>query len=117
MPLDLFYTTFTYTHFTHDTTGWSSDYFLMLNDTTTPNGEFYYCGAECTRHTVTISSDIEQTVYVTAHTWDKRSMGSTCNSLWYNTGKYHMMKAPHDHYYRVFSEGDYQLEPFTLTAG
>jgi len=32
MPLSLFYTTFTYTHFTHDTTGWSSDYFLMLND-------------------------------------------------------------------------------------
>lgn len=116
MPLSLFYSTFTYTHFTHDTSGWASDYFLMLDDQTNPNGEFYYCGAECTRHTVTIESDTEQVVYVTAHTWDKRSMGSTCNHLWYNTGKYHMIKAPHDPYYRVFSEGDHQLEPFTLAA-
>ena len=81
MPLDLFYTTFTDTHFIHDTTGWSSDYFLMLNDTTEPNGSFHYCGEECTRHTVTLMSDTTQTVYLTAHTWDKRSMGDTCNSL------------------------------------
>ena len=117
MPLSLFYSTFTWTHFTHDTTGWSSDYFLMLDDQTNSPGTFYYCGSECTKHTVTVESDTTQTVYVTAHTWDKRSMGSTCNALWYNTGKYHSIKAPHDPYYRVFNEGDHQLEPFVLTAG
>ena len=117
MPLALFHKTFTWTHFTHDTTGWSSDYFLMLNDETDSPGTFWYCGSSCTRHTVTVSSSETQIVYVTAHTWDKRSMGSSCNHLWRNTGKYHMIKAPHDHFFRVFNEGDYQLEPFVLEQG
>ena len=43
-------------------------------------------------------------------------MGSSCNDLWYGTGKYHSIKAPHDPYYRVFNEEGYQLDPFVLEA-
>ena len=74
MPLALYFSTFTWTHFTHDTTGWSSDYFLMLNDQTDSPGDFEMCGSTCTKHTLTVESDTEQPVYVTVHTWDKRSM-------------------------------------------
>ena len=42
-------------------------------------------------------------------------MGNTCNALWWDTGKYHSIKAPHDYYYRVFNEGDHQLAPFVLS--
>ena len=44
-------------------------------------------------------------------------MGNTCRSNWYGTGRYHSVKAPHDYYFRVFYEGDYQLDPFTLKPG
>ena len=117
MPLSLYFTTFTWTHFTHDVTDWHSSYFLMLDDQTQADhpGDFYYCGATCTKHTLTLSSDVEQSVWVTAHTWDRRSMGNTCNALWWDTGKYHSIKAPHDYYYRVFNEGDHQLAPFVLS--
>ena len=61
MPLDLFFTTFSYTHFTHDVQDWHSAYFLMLDDNThdTNPGDFYYCGSVCTKHVVTISTEVE----------------------------------------------------------
>ena len=50
MPLSLYFSTFTWTHFTHDVTDWHSSYFLMLDDQTQADhpGDFYYCGATCT---------------------------------------------------------------------
>jgi len=43
----------------YDTTGWFNDHFLMLNDTTKPNGAWSWCGATCTRHNLKITSEIE----------------------------------------------------------
>ena len=87
MPLSAYFNTFTYTHFTKDVTDWSSDHFLMLGDDTHNEnpGSFYYCGDDCTKHTLIISTTVTQTVYLTAHTWDERSMGDSCRDLWYNT--------------------------------
>ena len=113
MPIQLYKDTFSWTHFTHDVQDWYSDYFLMLddntltNDTTNNVGDNYYCGSVCTKHTLTLTSTVEQNVWVTPHTWDSRSMGNTCTALWWNTGRYHVLKMPHESFVRVFNEGDY----------
>ena len=62
MPLSLYFSTFTWTHFTHDVTDWHSSYFLMLDDQTQADhpGDFYYCGETCTKHTLTLSTEVEQ---------------------------------------------------------
>lgn len=57
----------------YDTTDWHNDYFLMLNDETDSPGSWSWCGATCTRHLVDVTSEVAQTVYVTAYTWEKRS--------------------------------------------
>ena len=100
MPLSLYHNgSYSYTSFVHDVDGWSSDYFLMLDDSTSEAGSLPWCGESCTRHTVTVKSDIEQTVYVTIHLWDKRSMGDTCDNLWKDTALSHSYKVPQDDYW------------------
>jgi hypothetical protein len=61
-----------------DTADWFNDYFLMLGDETPANGSWSWCGETCTRHLMTISSAVEQDVYVTAFTWEKRSYPEEC---------------------------------------
>lgn len=86
MPLANYHSTFANTHFTKNITNWYNDYYLMINDQKhdTNPGRRSWCGSQCTRHELYISSDVTQTVYVTAHTWDERSMGDTCRDLWFN---------------------------------
>ena len=62
----------------YDTTGWNTDYFLMLNDSTGPNGKWEFCGATCTRHSLEVYSDVAQDVFITLHTWENRSYPSDC---------------------------------------
>ena len=57
----------------YDTTDWENDYFLMFDDKTRPNGEWEFCGPTCTRHTLEVTSDVDQDVYVTLHTYASRS--------------------------------------------
>ena len=68
MRIEEFYSMGDSTIISFDTTKWHNDYFLMLNDQTEPNGGWSWCGKTCTRHIVQIKSDVEQEVYVTAHT-------------------------------------------------
>ena len=42
----------------------------MLDDKTSVPGVSDSCGATCTRHDMTLTSDVDQTVYVSAQTWD-----------------------------------------------
>lgn len=121
MPIDLYHETFDNTHFSRDIHDWSNDYFLMLDDNSQADnpGDFYYCGAECTKHNLTITTDVTQEVYLTAHLWDSRGMSKSCNQhLGYgNTGKYHSFYRPGAEYVMVFNEGAMQLDAFTLEAG
>lgn len=75
MPLNNFKSTFDYTHVTEDVGDWHEDHFLMLNDQyhdSDPGTQDWICGSSCTTHTLVVSSDVTQDVFVTAHTWDKR---------------------------------------------
>lgn len=56
-----------------DTTNWFNSYFLMLNDDTDAPGSWSWCGATCTRHTLEITSEVAQDVYVSAHSWEQRT--------------------------------------------
>lgn len=42
---------------------------LVQNDETENPGSLSYCGATCTRHEYTVTSSVEQTLYISAHTW------------------------------------------------
>jgi len=78
MPIGLYKSAFEETEVSHDMTNWSSDYFLMLDDTTTSPGRFRWCGSTCTNHKMILESDTTQTVFLTVHTWHKRTMGVAC---------------------------------------
>ena len=36
------------------------------------------CGSSCTRHTMSLKSDVTQTVYLTAYTWDDTGVPASC---------------------------------------
>mmetsp|Transcript_30626 Transcript_30626/g.37838 ORF Transcript_30626/g.37838 Transcript_30626/m.37838 type:complete len:152 (+) Transcript_30626:1471-1926(+) len=50
----------------------------MLGDREGSKGKWSWCGATCSRHSLKISSEVAQTVYVTAHSWEKRSYPEEC---------------------------------------
>ena len=64
---------------------------------------------------MTITSEVEQEVWVTAHTWDDRSLADGCKD--YLSEKKHSIKVPHDPWARSFRYGSHQLEKFTIAAG
>lgn len=53
-----------------NTDGWGYDYFLRLDDKTRPNGQMQDCGKKCVRHELSITSEVTQNVWVSAHRWD-----------------------------------------------
>jgi hypothetical protein len=70
MAFEDYFTMFSESYIAMDSSDWFSGSFLKLNDTTAPNGKYSWCGAKCIRHVLTITSAVEQDVYMTAHTWD-----------------------------------------------
>jgi len=75
----------------YDTTGWSMDYFLMLDDDLSlhEGGNRYCKGANCSKHTLEIISEVDQTIYVTAHTWDARMAPKSCTAAGIKREEYH----------------------------
>lgn len=68
------------TTFTVDNSGWSSASFLKLNDNSaaTNPGRYSWCGADCTRHILYLTSTVKQKVYIKAHTWPERCSAKSC---------------------------------------
>ena len=62
----------------YDTTGWFSDHFLMLNDPQESPGSWSWCGITCTRHTLTVTSEVDQIVFLTANLWEQRTYPEEC---------------------------------------
>jgi len=54
----------------YDTDNMHQDYFMMLDDPSSTPGVWNWCGATCSRHTLTVTSEVAQNVWFTAHTWD-----------------------------------------------
>ena len=89
-----YYAEFYLTYISVDSSDWFSGSFLKLNDTSAAinPGINYWCGSKCTRHVLTITSAVEQDVYMTAHTWDSRCMADKCES--WTTGLTHSFYRP-----------------------
>ena len=96
----------------YDTTDWANDHFLMLSDETDSPGSWSWCGETCTRHLVQVTSSVSQTVYVTAHTWDKRSYSEECRS----TNKIHSIYMEGDFTVYTFREGARQMNGIEFVA-
>lgn len=96
----------------YDTTDWYYDYFLMLDDQTDSPGTWSWCGKTCTRHKVTVYSDVAQTVYVTAFTWEKRSYPKECQKK----NKIHSIYMEGDVTVYTFKDGARQVNPISFEA-
>ena len=90
----------------------------MLNDSTPANGKFQSCGSKCSRHELTLTSDVDQTVWLTAHTWHERCMSYECDRNSPN-GANHAVKLGDEYWERRFwnLNGDLQFDPFVMRAG
>ena len=90
----------------------------MLDDQTSEPGAMRTCGAGCTRHAMTLTSEVDQKVWLTAHTWDKRCLAANCKTFSYTDPTKHSVQLG-TRYIRPFWDNydDLQLDPFTMTAG
>ena len=109
---------FVETYFSFDTTDWHYDYYLNLDNPDKPslgkNGQFSWCGYNCERHELTLTSSVDQEVYVTAHTWDSRNMAESCANR--TSSKMHSIKLASSDTAFSFRYGSHQLEGFTMKA-
>ena len=74
------------------------------------------CGPTCTRHVLTLKSDVSQTVYLTAFTWGRKSIPESCEVKDDGTLK-HAVKTSKMDEPAAFSFGDKALAPFDMRAG
>ena len=109
------------TYINLDASDWHESHFLMLNDPHENPGRYSWCGSACSRHTLQLHSAVEQTVYLTAHTWDDRCMADSCVDSWGSQDgsneTEHSIKIPSDVYVRTWMYGANQLKPFKMGAG
>ena len=117
MSFDDYFEQFQWTQVNFDTANMGESHFLMLDDPAPANGNgaswATWCGADCTKHTLTVTSDVDQTVYLTAHTWDSRGMARQCQD-W--DGKYHSIYWDGAPYYYVWKYGAKNVS-VEMTAG
>ena len=80
MSIEDFHKWFSDTQINYDTTNMKHAYFLRLNDN--PNGATdcrdELKGPKCFRHELTITSEVEQTVWVNVHTWELNTQPQSC---------------------------------------
>lgn len=112
MTVEDFYNQAESTVISFDTTSWSYDYFLMLDDQTKSPGDWDFCGETCTRHKVNVTSSIDQPVYLTVHTWDQRSYPKECQKK----NKAHSIYMQGDFKIEMFRDGTHQMKPVEFSA-
>ena len=68
------------TWFNWDTANLKHSYFLRLNDdgSGAVDGTTPWCGPKCTKHTMTVKSDVAQTIYVSGNTWLDQGLPDSC---------------------------------------
>ena len=74
MSFEDYYNMFEVTWMNHDPSGMDSHYFLRLDD----DGSSATKLEKGWRHELTVSSEIDQTIYLVAHTWDMRAYSPKC---------------------------------------
>ena len=81
MEFSDFYAKFDDTTITFDVTGWHNAYFLKLNDDGADQTDIRrpFCKQKgCFTHKLTVTSDVDQTIYVTANTTDQLRRPAAC---------------------------------------
>ena len=70
------------TQISYNTKGMHQASFVRLNDDKTGADECgYWYGPKCGRHTMELTSEVDQTVWITAHTWDERTRPKNCQTM------------------------------------
>ena len=89
------------TYFNWDTANLKHSYFLRLNDdgSKAEAGTLPWCGSKCTKHTLTVKSDVAQTIYVSGNTWLDQGFPDSCLK---KSKKKHYIKTPWETYYWGF---------------
>lgn len=70
MSMEEYYEGIAMTSMNYDTLDMTQAYFLKLNDDKRAGSKTgRYCTSDCTAHTLTVTSDIDQMVHIGAHIW------------------------------------------------
>lgn len=97
---------------------WSSSKFLKLNDESqaqNPGKWDGVCGKKCTRHEFSLTSDVDQTVYLTAFTWGDKGIPEQCEAE--DNDLFHALMVSKIDDVMVWNFGDKPVKPFNLKAG
>ena len=81
IDLETYKKSFSETSISFNGANWASTKYMKTNDKTqkqNPGKMEGICGATCTHHTMTLTSDMEQTVYVSAQTWGRKAIPDVC---------------------------------------
>ncbi len=62
-----------------DVSKWHHNYMMEHDANQWYPGTSKYCGKTCAKQQVKFTSDVAQTIYITAHTWHKRNAPASCN--------------------------------------
>ena len=71
--IDTFMSSFDFAIVNYETEGKHRGSFLMLDDDLSTAADAGFCKGKCANHTIKITSEVDQTILVSMHTWDKRS--------------------------------------------
>ena len=105
MSVEDLYTRLEATFVNYDTADWTLCYYAMFDDPAERNGEDPKCGSGCTRHSLTVTSEADQTIWIGVHTWQ-----------YYGYAKDRLCPAPsNDHLNAMGLTGD-NLESFVESS-
>ena len=110
MTIDDFHSMFESSSLNYDPDNLSKAHFLRLDDDGT--------GAEIDgrqmRHWLTLTSDVDQTIWVSANTWDQRAMPDRCANT---SGDYHGFLPDWGNTNYIFRYGSFGLPSYKIRAG
>ena len=118
VPFDKYIEEFLETTITYNVEEWESSYFLRLDDDGegADPGHTPWCGEECYMHTLVLTSFVDQTVYLTANTWDNDRRAEKCYGD-REDGAEHSIFTSLDQSPFIFDSGAQQLDPIEMQEG
>ena len=122
MGYDEYYDGVTLTTMNYDTYDWTLNYFLMLGDDKEANdGDGQYCRQDCTGHSLTVTSEVDQYVHIGAHIWQDRgySWSWDCADAHYSDEQTHEFidETTGKHFSLNGGDEDVWQEPVFMAAG
>ena len=96
---------------------WHDEYLQTADTEDKVPGILSGCEGKCNRHVMKVTSDVDQTVWISSSTYDEREYGTNCDVKGYNIllTRFGGMKtntyAPDTYHYQPWSYGSYQMKP------